>query len=116
PKELETLLQLVNLYITRPNKDELAFSDWKLRMNSTIGRPIDARQLVKDSLDKVIGDISMNSEPSYEDIEAITLNKTYRIYNELFLDPENFTFIFTGNFDVDRVIPLINNYLGAIPE
>ena len=54
--------------------------------------------------------------PSEEDFEKIDFNKTIDIYKDRFADASDFTFFFVGAFNADSITPLIETYLGSLPD
>lgn len=49
-------------------------------------------------------------------MDKISLNKVYSIYKDRFADASGFTFVFTGSFNVESIVPLIEQYLGSLPS
>ena len=47
--------------------------------------------------------------------EQIDLDTALRFYTERFGDASDFTFIFVGNIDQERLRPLVETYLGGLP-
>jgi zinc protease len=43
------------------------------------------------------------------------MQKSLAIYKDRFADAGDFTFIFVGNFDLDKIKPLIETYIGGLP-
>jgi zinc protease len=54
--------------------------------------------------------------PSEEDFEKIDFNRTFEIYKDRFADASDFTFLFVGAFNTDSIKPLIETYLGSLPD
>jgi zinc protease len=48
-------------------------------------------------------------------IKTMNLDQMFKIYNERFANASDFTFVFVGNIDIDKSIPLIEKYIGGIP-
>jgi len=119
PKDLESMLQLLHLYITAPRKDQEAFMSY---MNKT--KAIYANLFADPGnffYDKTARLLSQNHPrggglPQVEDFDKIDLDRAYEIYNERFSDIQNFTFFFIGNFDVEAITPLIETYIGSLPS
>jgi len=53
--------------------------------------------------------------PSLDKLAKINLDRAFEIYKERFADAGDFTFTFVGNFDVEKIKPLLEQYLGALP-
>src|SRR5690606_14879659 len=56
------------------------------------------------------------STKRYESVKAVDYKKAYQIYKNLMQDPENFTFVITGNYSLKTVLPLLRKYLGNLPQ
>ena len=126
-KDLDLLLQLIYLTITSPNKDVEAFKDWKRsELKSYVN---DERSwIVPPILDNAIGDRSIlefsqqfgdkflkKSRKMLEGIPKINLDDSYEAYHKIFGDAGDFTFIISGDFEVDSVLALASKYLGNLP-
>lgn len=48
-------------------------------------------------------------------LDQIKLNSAERFFKERFSNPGDFTFIFVGSFDLQKIKPLIEKYIGGIP-
>ncbi|HUH28762.1 insulinase family protein, partial [Gelidibacter sp.] len=52
----------------------------------------------------------------YENAKSVNYKKAYQIYKSLMQDPENFTFIISGNYSIENALPLLQKYLGNLPQ
>ena len=118
PADIETALQLVNLYFTRPGKDEVLFDNLISKSRAVIpNRYADPGNVFNDTMTYVNGNYSYRSSPpTLEKLDRITLDKVYRIYRERFADASDFTFVFVGNFKPEQLTPLLEEYLGSLPS
>ena len=116
-EEIEDLLQVIYLSFTKPRKDALAFTDWQSQQLYFTAISLSPNNDLVDNLNTLTKNY-INLPHSSEKIEAIKrvdFEKTYEIYNFLFGDPSNFTFILTGNFEENTTLTLLQKYLGNIP-
>lgn len=124
-KNLEYLLQLIFLQITRPNKDKIAFEDWKYERHKADKNLLDSD--FQDGIKKATGDNSVieevlgsmnlqNNSELYLGIEKVDLNVAYDRYKELFGNAGDFTFVVTGDFELESISPLLIKYLGNLPN
>ena len=119
-KDFETLLQLVYLYSTAPKKDEALFSAWKEKQKSAIEFSMkDPKTAFLDSFYTTL----YNDNPlmgifvAKPDIfDKINLDRLMQIYKEQLGDAQDFTFIFTGNVDIEKARPLLAEYIGSLPS
>src|SRR5690606_27605993 len=52
----------------------------------------------------------------FDGIKEVSLNKAYRIYKDIFGNAEGFTFLISGEFELDSITSLVNKYLGNLPN
>lgn len=117
-EDLETALQLTYLQFTEPRKDTLLFRN---TMNTAIAglanRYADPNSVFADSVSYTMGNYNYrNAPPTAARLIRITLERAYQIYRERFSDASQFTFVFVGNFNIKRITPLLEQYLGSLPS
>jgi zinc protease len=117
PKDLETLLQLINLYFTAPNFNEDAFhsiiNKQKMYLPNLLKEPT---TYFRDQVARILANNSPrgNYIPSMEDLDELNFNVAKKAYQERFANAGDFTFFFVGNLDMDRDLPLLQKYLGSL--
>uniref|UniRef100_UPI0030093A30 insulinase family protein n=1 Tax=Galbibacter sp. PAP.153 TaxID=3104623 RepID=UPI0030093A30 len=116
-KDLETALQLTYLYITAPNYNELAYEDWKMSAPKRY-----LNDLVQDDLITTVKNVFNDSlflpkgSKRMEGVGHTDMRLAYSIYNKLFGNVQDFTFLFSGNFQEEELLLLCRKYLGNIPN
>jgi zinc protease len=117
PADMETALQLIYLQFTHPRKDSTLFSAVIKNANDALNnRYTDPNNVFSDTISRVMGNYQFRSSPSTaERLNSIFLDKVYQIYKDRFADASGFTFTFVGNFDPEQLLPLLTQYLGALP-
>ena len=119
-KDFETMLQMVNLYFTSPRKDETLFNGWKEKQKSQMEFAMaDPQTAFVDTFYQVLyqkNPLAPIIVPRPEDFDKINLDRSFSIYKEQFADANDFNFIFTGSFDVEKIKPLLATYLGSLPS
>ncbi|MBL4674654.1 MAG: insulinase family protein [Mucilaginibacter sp.] len=118
PRDLETAMQLVNLYITQPRKDA---DIWQGNINQTkallANRNLDPGSVYQDTLSSVLSGTNFRGMPStIERLNGATLDKAYNFYKDRFADASNFTFVLVGSFNSDLIRPMLAAYLGSLPS
>lgn len=117
PKDLETVLQLIDLYYEAPRKDKEAF-DRNIEAMKT-----QSRMAANNPQSKFVKDfygMAYNHNPrlvvlpTEKDIDGIDFERVYQIYGERFNDASDQLFIFVGNIS-DENIATIANYLNILP-
>ena len=116
--DLETALQLVYMQFTQPRKDSTLFTNIiNNAKESLINRYADPNNVFADTVSYVMGNYSFRSSPTNaERLNKISMQKAYNIYKERFADAAGFTFIFVGNFNIETITPLLEQYLGSLPS
>ncbi|MBQ8500682.1 MAG: insulinase family protein [Bacteroides sp.] len=118
PKDFETLMQLTYLTFTAPRKDLEAFASYKSRvktqMENAAANPLSS---FSDTISKVMYPnhprvFSMQPEM----LEELDYDRILEMYKERFADADDFQFYFVGNIDIEKVKPLIAQYIGALPS
>lgn len=117
PKDLETALQLVYLYFTAPRKDP---NIWQSNITQTkailANRGLDPTNVYADTVAAVLGAHNPRRlTPTVDDMNAASLDKAYSFYKERFADASGFTFTLVGSFDIEKIKPLLERYLGGLP-
>lgn len=119
-KDLELALQLVYLYMSDPRYDKSAYLDWKKEEKKKFLKKTDINP--KLDFNYIINKLTENRlfKPQgtyrYLGVDETDLNIAYKAYSKLMQNTQDFTFIITGNFKKDNIIPLVNKYLSAIPN
>ena len=120
PKDLETALQMIYGYFTKPGKDadaiKGAMASQRDFIKSSTASP-QPESVFSDTLSATLGGYNFRRLPmSVERFDLANTDRAYEIYKDRFADASDFTFFMTGNFKPDDVKPLIEKYLGALPS
>ncbi|MCL7959238.1 MAG: insulinase family protein [marine benthic group bacterium] len=118
PRDLETLFQLVYLYFTAPRRDETAVAAFRSRMGTVLAnRGASPEAVYGDSVGAVMAQYHPRYLPPTADmIDRIDLDVALEFYRERFADAGDFTFTLVGAFDPDELLPLVEQYLAALPS
>ena len=118
PKDLETALQLLYAYFTEPRKDTALFrASIERAKDGLLNRSNDPGSVFQDSVSALLYHNNIRrTGPSLEKIQQINLDRAFDIYRELFDDASGLQFTFVGNFEADKIKPLLARYLGALPS
>ncbi|MEQ9438653.1 MAG: insulinase family protein [Cyclobacteriaceae bacterium] len=119
PKDLETMLQLTNLYFTAPRQDEEAFQSFISKNKSIYANLLSNPQYYyQDQLSRIMSQDNPRGGgfPTQEDWEKVDFEESYKVYHDRFADASDFTFFFVGNFEVEEIKPLLAQYLGSLPS
>lgn len=117
PKDLETMLQLLNLYYEAPRKDLDAFNrdmdNLRNQLKFVASNPRVAF-LLKYREVAYPNDKRTVMLPTEEQINSLSLDREYNIFRERFCDASNQTFFFVGNVN-DDAVKTIAKYLNNLP-
>lgn len=118
PKDLETALQLTYLYFTQPRKDEEVFKGFMAQQKGGLAnRGNDPASVFADSVAAILGNYNIRrTGPSLEKLNQVNLDRAFEIYKDRFADASDFTFVFVGSFDNEKIKPLLEQYLGSLPS
>jgi zinc protease len=118
PKDFETALQLLYLYFTQPRKDP---DIWQANISQTkaflANRSLDPTSVFQDTVSATLSNYNFRRMvPTTERLNSASLDKAYSFYKDRFADANGFTFTIVGSFDVDKIKPLLEKYLGGLPS
>lgn len=118
PKDLETMLQLAYLSFTAPRMDQEAFNSYQARMKAQLAnQEVNPMTAFVDSIQVGIYNRHPRAIRMKADmIDKIDYQKIMDMYKDRFKDVSDFTFMFVGNIDEEKDLPLIAEYLGALPS
>ncbi len=117
PKDLETALQLINLYYTAPRSDKDFVARYTEQLRTQIKLVADNPQVAfMEKYYKAIypGDKRTIVIPNEEQINSLDADRALAIFRERFHDASNQVFCFVGNIS-DEDIALIARYLNHLP-
>ncbi len=117
PEDLETLFQLLYLTFTQPRRDPSAFQSFIQRASAMIAnRSANPEVVFGDKLGEVLTQGHPRRRPlSPELLAEVDLDRALAVYQDRFADAGDFTFILVGNLDLNKIRPLVETYLGALP-
>lgn len=117
PSDLETLFQLLYLYVTAPRADAEAYASFENRMKAQLlNSELDPMVAFSDTLTRVVYENNpraMRLQPG--DFEKISYPRIMEMYKERFGDASGFVFSFVGNIDLDSIRPYLEQYVATLP-
>lgn len=115
--QLETALQLVYLYFTQSKKDSVSYKRWKHNTPDRYLQDVngdDLRTKIEAYLNHA--DYLPLGTKRMKGVKQTDLDLAHAIYQNIFGKAKDFTFLFSGNFDEEKVLQLCNKYLGNLPN
>lgn len=117
-KDLETMLQLLYLFVNQPRKDSALFRSWVQRNKAQYTMASSNPQFAfVDTLYRVLfkdDPKTPTTVPKSENFDKINLDRAFAIYKERMGDLSGMHFTFVGSFKDEEIIPLLEKYLGSL--
>lgn len=117
--DVETMLQLVNLYFTAPRKDLELFNSFVSKQQSMYqNMSADPQYTFQEiMLQTLYKDHPWAPHlPTPETFSKLDADRALAIYRERFGNANGFTFVIVGKIDIASLKPLIETYLGSLPS
>ena len=118
PKDLETFFQLVYLKFTAPRLDTAAFQALKQAIDAQLAdRGTDPQTAFGDTVTVTLAQHGFRARPpSVAVYNEVNPERALAVYKDRFSNAGDFTFVFVGSFTLDSIKPLVEKYLGALPN
>ncbi|MDB5035189.1 MAG: peptidase domain protein [Chlorobi bacterium] len=116
PKDMETMFQLIDLYLTSPRKDSNAFNTMISRLRAAVqNRSARPDVAFNDTLNSTLWQYSVRKQSlSEQGLSTVDLDKAFRFYQARFANPAGLTFIFVGTIRPETMRPLVEKYLAGL--
>lgn len=117
PGDLETMMQMLYLYITNPRKDQEAYESYLAKIQDILkNRSSDPQSIFRDSVNVILNDYNKRAYPLDEEkLAQLNLDKAMEFYKARFSNAGNFNYYFVGNFDVGKMKEFAKQYIASIP-
>lgn len=120
PKDLETMLQLAYLQFEQVNFDPGAFESFISKQKQFLPNLIaNPQSYFSKEVNKTMSrnhPRSIAFPPTEEELNSAKLEHIKAVYADRFADASDFTFVFVGSFETDKLKPLVLKYLGSLPS
>jgi zinc protease len=118
PRDVETMFQLVYLYMTQPRRDTAAWEAYLQRGRAALrDRGANPEGVFSDTLNAILSSHHLRERPfSAATFDSLSLDRSLAIYRQRFADAGEFTFYIAGAFSPDSLRPLVEQYLGGLPS
>ncbi len=114
-EDVKNFFNLLYLYVTDPNENSKAFQSWKSDKQELLSG---YKYGLNDVLLKDISnELQYSNLPklSKDDLREIDYSTYLRAYKKGFGNLSGYTFIITGDFNTDNMLPKITHYLSEFP-
>ncbi|KAF5082519.1 Peptidase M16 inactive domain protein [anaerobic digester metagenome] len=118
PKDIEIMLQMVNLYFTQPRFDEGAFNAYMSRIQAVLQNAgANPNMMFRDSVSVISSGRNVRRAPlNAATLSQVKLDRIKAIYLDRFSNAGDFTFVFVGNVNANELKPMVETYLGSLPN
>jgi len=118
PRDLETALQLLHLYITAPNDSAEGFELLKRRLTAMLANQAQSPGAVFGERVRQVNTMNHFTSRSLkaEDVQKLDAETMRGFYKARFANAADYTFFFVGTFDVKTIAPLVATYIGSLPS
>ena len=112
------MFQLIYQYFYSPRADSTSFLAYKARMEGWIeNRNARPENVFRDSIQVTKAQHHFRARPwTLEVLQEMNLERSYNIFRDRFSDASDFTFFFVGSFDLKKIKPMVETYLGSLPS
>lgn len=116
PKDFETMMQLLHLKFNNPRFDKGAFYALKSRYVSYLSNMANnPKKIMGDSLSLILSDYHERTKLSSAGMfDQISFDNIQSIYNQRFVDADDFIFIIVGNIEEDVAKEMAEKYIGSL--
>jgi zinc protease len=117
PQDMETLFQMIHLFFTAPREDEALFSSYQKRLAQVLrNRRNQPEVQLSDLVTSLLYDDHPRRQPlTAERVQELQAGQVYRLFGERFAGAGDFTFVFVGNLEPERLKQLAASYIGSLP-
>lgn len=116
-KDMRTLFELAYLYFTQPRRDDKAFEGLMERQAEFLTNyNANPRISYNDTLHKVAYRSTRFESMNREKLKLVNYDRIMEIYKERFGNAADFKLILTGNIDLDKIRPMLCQYMASLPS
>ena len=112
------MFQLIYLSFTSPRIDSVSFISFKAKIqNYLLNRGASPEAAFQDTLQVTMGNYNYRRLPwTVSTLDGMDIDRSLNFFKARFADASGFTFVFVGNFEIEKIKPLIESYLGGLPS
>ncbi len=118
PKDLETMFQLLYLSFTAPRFDATDYDVMMSQLRAAYGNVVSDPQF---KLEEVMTETMYGNNPrremlTFDQLDNISFEKIQQVYDKLYSNPDDFTYLIVGNVDLETLKPMVEKYIGSLPK
>jgi zinc protease len=118
PEDLKMMFELIYLNAVSPRKDSSSFLSLISRLKTILeNRSANPRFAFQDTIQATMNQYHFRYRPwTVSVIPKINLDSAFNFYKERFRNAGRFTYIIVGSFDIEKIKPYIQTYIGNLPS
>ncbi|MCP4310978.1 MAG: insulinase family protein [Bacteroidetes bacterium] len=118
PKDMETMMQLLYLSFSQPRFDEPAHEAIMARYDALVANMgNNPQKIMGDSMNLILTNYHPRTRVLDMDfLGDIEFKMIEEVYRDRFADASDFFFVIVGNVEEEQLKPLVQKYIGAIPD
>ena len=109
-KDIQSFFNVLHRYLFNPKYNQQAFENWKEDQNLKFSQTLDHNLMIRETVERTL--FTKVPELSKRDIATLTFQDYDKGYDK-FANLYGYTFIITGDFASEKLIPQVQNYLSA---
>lgn len=110
--DIQSFFNVLHRYLLNPKYNQQAFENWKEDQILKFSQTLDHNLMIRETVERTL--FTKVPQISKKDIAALTFQDYYEGYNK-FTNLYGYTFIITGDFNSEELIPEVQNYLSEFP-
>jgi zinc protease len=116
-QDLTTLFELIHLFFTMPGLDERAIAAMVDQYRTTLAhQEEDPQRVFSRELSRIIyNNHPLNKPLEVDDMYKVSMDKAASFLTQC-INPGDYTFVFTGNIDINKTRELSSKYIASIPN
>ncbi len=117
-QDVETMFQLIYLAFTQPRADATAFGVQVAQTKTLLANQMASPDMafLRALAATMSQDHARRRFVTPATVDQWSLDKSMAFYKDRFADASDFTFVFVGSFEPEKLKPLVERYLGALPS
>lgn len=118
PQDFEVMLQLLYLHFTEPQVEDSIFTSIITRYAPLLeNRDASPATVFGDKVNELLLGGHPRSQPfDKQALAKMDAAKSLKFFKERFADGGDFTYFLVGNFEPEKIKPLLETYLGGLPS
>lgn len=116
-KDLPTLFELIYTAFTNINPNEESYNNYIARIIPQLETAEKSPEFVfgQHRSNALYGGNPMQATLTADLIKIADYNRMFQLYKEAVANPANYTFLFTGNVNIETLKPLLEQYIASLP-